>query len=243
MKNRHEEAIHSLTLLLIGFLGLLFILICKKIQLSVACYFLVLTGFFWAGLSPWKYIKTFLVALAFAFGFFLLSQVYPAMELRDFPVMQWGPIVFFRLALKHGFEQWLKLTLLASLSMASGLVIDYTQILMSLMQRKKISLKLGYPLLIAMNSIVLLKEEMSRIKMVSSQRKLPLLTRHLPMMPLLVFAIRHSQRGALALVTRGLSEKKSFYFNYQTSKSDRFILYVYGVVYFLLVALNFFVLK
>jgi len=51
---------------------------------------------------------------------------------------------------------------------------------------------------------------MDRLRIIAKQRELDLKDRMAFFFPLLVFAIRHSQRGSLALVTRGLSEKKVF---------------------------------
>jgi hypothetical protein len=243
MQNSSETQIHSLYLFVMAALGLLFILISKYVLLSVAIYFFTLTIFFLNGLEPKSYLKILIAATLFSFTYFLLSQIYPAAELKDTLTFRLGWISFYHKSLNHGLLQVVRLGLLTSLSMASGLVVDYTKILMSFMQRKKIPLLLGYPIILALNSIVLLKNELNRIKMISFQRKLPLFTRIFPFFPLLVFAIRHSQRGALALVTRGLSENKTFYFNYQAQKSDRFFLLFFMLVYFTLVGLNFLVLK
>ncbi len=235
--------IHPLYIFLMAALGLVFILISKNLLLSLSSFFLLLTIFFMNGLSPSNFFKIILSALLFSFGFFLLSQVYPAKELKDIVLYKAGFFVFYKASLRHGLNQWAKLALLTTLSMTSGLIVDYTKILMSLMQRGTMPLRLGYPIILAMNSIVLLSEEMNRIKMLARQRKLPFMKRVFPFFSLLVFAIRHSQRGALALVTRGLSDNKSFYFDYGTTRYDRFYLLLFLLLYFTLVGLNFFVLK
>jgi energy-coupling factor transporter transmembrane protein EcfT len=243
MQENKDLRVHPLYLFTMAAMGLVFILISRNILLSMSIYFLLLSIFFINGLSPKKYFRLVLLALLFSFGFFILAQLYPAETLKDVMIYQWGFLKFYKESLKHGLQQWGKLFLLTSLSMSSGLVIDYTKILMSLMQRGRMPLKLGYPLILAMNSIALLREEMNRIKMISLHRRLPFLMRVFPFFPLLVFAIRHSQRGALALVTRGLSDSKTFYFNYETNRYDRFLLLFFLIVYFSLVGLNFFVLK
>lgn len=243
MQNKSEVKIHSLFLFTMAALGILLILVSKYLLLSVAIYFFTLTFFFLNGLQPKSYFKILIAAILFSFTYFLLSQIYPATQLKDTIAFRLLGISIYHKSLNHGLLQVVKLGILTSLSMASGLVVDYTKILMNLMQRKKLPLLLGYPIILALNSLVLLKEEMNRIKMISIHRKLPLSTRIFPFFPLLVFAIRHSQRGALALVTRGLNENKSFYFNYQTKKSDRFYLLFFMLIYFTLVGLNFFVLK
>jgi hypothetical protein len=243
MQINKESPIHPLYLFTMAAFGLIFILISKSLLLSLSAFFLLLSIFFINGLCLRTFLKLILSALIFSFGFFLLSQIYPAREFQDFVLYRIGIFEFYRASLIHGLNQWAKLALLTTLSMTSGVVVDYTKILMSLMQNETLPLRLGYPLILAMNSIVLLSEEMNRIKMLARQRKLPFMKRIFPFFSLMVFAIRHSQRGALALVTRGLNEKKSFYFDYETSKYDRFYLLFYLLLYFTLVSLNFFVLK
>jgi energy-coupling factor transporter transmembrane protein EcfT len=96
---------------------------------------------------------------------------------------------------------------------------------------------MGYPLLIAMNSILLFKEEFDRIKLSAKFRGLGLKDRLFALFPLLVFAIRHSQRGSLSLVTRGLNPNKSFYFGYEISIQDRKWLSIFYLGFFVIVGL------
>lgn len=75
-------------------LGLVFILISKNLLLSLSSFFLLLTIFFMNGLSPSNFFKIILSALLFSFGFFLLSQVYPAKELKDIVLYKVGFLFF-----------------------------------------------------------------------------------------------------------------------------------------------------
>jgi hypothetical protein len=90
-----------------------------------------------------------------------------------------------------------------------------------------------------MNSIALFKDEFDRIKVNARLRDLPLKDRLSIFFPLLVFAIRHSQRGALSLVTRGLSDQKSFYFSYDISSLDKNIFKVFLLIYLILIGVFF----
>jgi energy-coupling factor transporter transmembrane protein EcfT len=98
------------------------------------------------------------------------------------------------------------------------------------MATRKIKTIWGYPLILAINSLQLLKREQERIAFNAKLRGLKWHQCYLVFFPLLVFAIRHSERGAMALVTRGLNPHKLFYNAWLPSKRDRAIL----ISYFLL---------
>jgi energy-coupling factor transporter transmembrane protein EcfT len=132
----------------------------------------------------------------------------------------------------------LRLMLVSFLSMASGVVIDYTKVVLHLIVHKGLRLFWGYPFLLALNSIALFKSEFERIRINSRLRDLPWKDQLSLFFPLLVFAIRHSQRGALALVTRGLSDEKTFYFSYDLSPSDKFLFRLFLVSFVFLIGIT-----
>ena len=82
------------------------------------------------------------------------------------------------------------------------------------------SAKLGYPLLLAFNSVSLLRAEYQKIQINAKFRNISLVERWNTLFPLLVFAIRHADRGAMSLITRGLNENKSYYFEVKLMKRD-----------------------
>lgn len=123
-----------------------------------------------------------------------------------------------------------RLFFLFFVSMLSFAVIDFDKIFVYLMSTKKMKVNWGYPMLLAMNSLQLLKTEQERIAYNARLRNLKWHQRYLVFFPLLVFAIRHSERGAMALVTRGLNPDKVFYHVDIPTKRDRIIL----ISYFLL---------
>jgi hypothetical protein len=131
----------------------------------------------------------------------------------------------------------IKLFLISFLSISSGTVIDYTKVVLYLIVHKGLKLFWGYPFLLAMNSIVLFKVEFERIRINAKFRNLPWVDQFSVFFPLLVFAIRHSQRGALSLVTRGLSDQKSFYFCYAVSDLDRFRFKIFLLIFLILIGI------
>jgi energy-coupling factor transporter transmembrane protein EcfT len=98
------------------------------------------------------------------------------------------------------------------------------------MDTGKLKVVWGYSMLLSMNSLSLLKKEQERIAFNAKLRGLKWHQRYLTFFPLLVFAIRHSERGAMALVTRGISPDKEFYHVNYMEKRDRVTL----ISYFLL---------
>ena len=124
-----------------------------------------------------------------------------------------------------------RLFLLMLASMASGRIINYTKVVLFLVIHKGLKVLWGYPIMIALNSILLFKEEYEKIKLNGKLRGLSFFEKIGMLFPLLVFAIRHSQRGSLSLVTRGLNPSKSFYFSYETSAHDRKIFWGFFLAY------------
>jgi energy-coupling factor transporter transmembrane protein EcfT len=128
---------------------------------------------------------------------------------------------------KQILEYSLRMFYLFSISMLSFLSVDFDKLFIYLMASDKIKTIWGYPLLLAINSLQLLKEEQERISFNAKLRGLKWHQRYLLLFPLLVFAIRHSERGAMALSTRGLNPNKLYYQVHYPSKRDRAILTSY----------------
>ena len=124
----------------------------------------------------------------------------------------------------------IRLYFLFSVSMFSFAAIEFDKVFTYLMATKKLKVTWGYSMFIAMNSLQLLKKEQERINFNAKLRGVKWHQRYLTFFPLLVFAIRHSERGAMALVTRGINPDKLFYNVLYPTKRDRAIL----ISYFLL---------
>ena len=237
---RPREYLHSWYLLVITFWSLLFLLINHHIVLNIILSIIVFVFYFKNGLKLAQFKKLFFYAFLFTFTFFLLNMLYPASSLKTEILYRSQYIIIYRGVLLAASLNMLKLFLISLLSMTSGLVIDYTKVVLHLIVHKGLKLFWGYPLLLAMNSVALFKKEFERIRLNARLRGLSGWDKVFIFFPLLVFAIRHSQRGDLSLVTRCLSQEKSFYFSYDLSSLDRFRLRFFFLIYLGLVSLAFF---
>jgi len=140
--------------------------------------------------------------------------------------------------LRELFPSLQRLFWLFIVSICSAHLVDYEKLLLYCMSRKWLSVMIGYPMLIAINSVSLLKEEVQRIKISFRFKGVPMYKKLFVLFPLLVFAIRHSQRGAIALVTRGLNKDKNFYFSYDILTRDRRLLLSFCLFYGLIVLIS-----
>lgn len=215
------EFIHSWYLLIMSFFGLIFLLASSVLPLNFMMAACLLYLYRKNGLQDSTLFKLSVFAFSFAFIFLLLNVLYPAEKLKTGQFLYIGQFSFYEGALLNGLKNFSKLFLLSLVSMSSISAIIYTKVILFLIIHKGLKVFMGYPLLIALNSILLFKEEFDRIRLSARFRGLGWWDRVFTLFPLLVFAIRHSQRGSLSLVTRGLNPNKSFYFGYDLVTSDR----------------------
>ncbi|MDD4975237.1 MAG: energy-coupling factor transporter transmembrane component T [Bacteriovorax sp.] len=235
-----REYLHSWYLLLVTFFTLFFLLSNRNLFLDLPIVVVTFYFYFKNGLTLSKFKRLFLYAFIFSFGLFFLNILYPSKELKTGEVYQISRFVIYQAVWTKALSSMIRLFLVSFLSMSSGAVIDYTKVVLHLIVHKGLKLFWGYPILLAMNSIALFKEEFERIRINAKLRELPWQDQLSLFFPLLVFAIRHSQRGALSLVTRGLNHQKSFYFSYDLSALDRSRLKLFLLAYLLLVGIAIF---
>lgn len=235
---RPREYIHSWYLLNITVLSLFFLLINHKIYFDLPLMVINFYLFFKNGLTASKFKRLLLYAFSFSFGIFILNIIFPSHGMKSGKVFHFFNFIIYQNSLDSGISLMLRLMLVSFLSMASGVVIDYTKVVLHLIVHKGLRLFWGYPFLLALNSIALFKSEYDRIRINSRLRNLPWRDQLSLFFPLLVFAIRHSQRGALALVTRGLSDEKTFYFSYDLSPSDKFLFKLFLVSFVFLIGIT-----
>lgn len=221
---KREEFFHSWYLLVITIFSVLFLLLNRNLYLGIPLVIGSFYLYFKNGLTLKKFFRFSLYALFFGMSYFLLSRLHPGKDAT----------------MEKSIHTMIRLFTVTLVSMSSGSVINYTNVVLHLIVHKGLKLFWGYPLLLALNSIALFKEEYDRIKINAKLRDLPMLDKIMVFFPLLVFAIRHSQRGALSLVTRGLTKEKSFYFSYDVSRRDKKILLIFWLIYLLLVGLAIF---
>ncbi len=231
------EYIHSWYLLIISFFSFIFLLASSVLPANLVLSCLVLYLYRKNGLKDRTMIKLALFAAFFASLFLLLNLLYPGEKLRVGEQVYLFSRPVYKAALINGLKNFSRLFLLTLVSMSSTFAITYTKVILYLIIHKGLKVIMGYPLLIALNSILLFKDEFERIRLSARFRGLGWWDRLFVLFPLLVFAIRHSQRGSLSLVTRGLNPNKSFYFGYELSPRDRKWMKVFSLSYICLVAI------
>ena len=231
------EFIHSWYLFIMSSFGLLFLLISSVLPFNFAMAFILIFLYRKNGLSDILLFKVLVFAFSFSSVFLLMNLLYPGKALKVGNQYLIGNFSFYEAALMNGLKNFTRLFLLSLVSMCSVYAIVYTKVILYLIIHKGLKVFMGYPLLIALNSILLFKDEFERIRLSARFRGLGFWDRVLTLFPLLVFAIRHSQRGSLSLVTRGLNPKKSFYFGYELVASDRKILRWFFLILICMVAM------
>ncbi|MDO9181892.1 MAG: energy-coupling factor transporter transmembrane component T [Bacteriovorax sp.] len=236
-QSQTREFLHSWYLLIITILSLFFLLINRLYLLDIYLSIIIFYFYFKNGLLFSKFKRLFWIAFIFSFSLFLLNMLYPAKELKIGDGYQILNFKIYSASVTEALKNMIRLFLVSFLSMSSGVVINYTNVVLHLIVHKGLKLFYGYPVLIAMNSISLFKAEFERIRINARLRNLPWKDQFTILFPLLVFAIRHSQRGALALVTRGLREQKTFYFNYDLSALDKKRFRIFILFYLFLVGI------
>lgn len=232
---RQREYIHSWYTFIITAASLMFLLLNKNLAISVVLILGVLFLFLKNGLGPQKLIKILSYAFFFSFTLFLLAVFNPSKTLQSGEVYELLNMTFYKSSVDKAFMTMMKLFMVSFLSICSSSAIDYTKVILHLIVHKGLKLIWGYPFLLAINSITLLRDEYERIRLNAHLRQLPFKDKIFLFFPLLVFAIRHSQRGALSLVTRGLNDQKTFYFSYDLTWTDKNRFTLFWVFYFGLV--------
>jgi len=193
----------------------------------------VLILYFFNGLTFYQFFLNVLFCSLMSLGIFFLNIIHP-----DLNEMAFGPFVTiagFQIQLsviKQAFYYFLRLFLLSLISLSCGKILDLNQLVLYLMQVHHLSVKIGYSLIISLNSIGQLKKEFTRIMINLKLKGIPFRKRIYFMVPLIVFAFRYSERASLSLVTRGVNAEKTFFYHYQLEAKDRKILIVFFIIYF-----------
>ena len=242
MKNLPEEQefLHSWYLLLIVVLVIFFLFFNNSLIFNLPMIGITLFLFAKNNLRLNLFFKIFSHALFFSMTIFIFSTMNPSADLQKGKVFYFLGKKYYEMSLNQGMSTSLKIFCLSLISMCSASVIDYTKVILYLIVNQGLKLIWGYPILLAINSVLLFKNELERIKINARFRELPFNDRVAVFFPLLVFAIRHSERGAMSLASRGLSDSKTFFSAYETNLRDRLIFTSFLLIYFVLTISLFF---
>lgn len=228
-----KEKINSSILLAMTLIASLFFLIFSKMQNLIPVYVLVWGLFHYQGMKLNNILK--IISAAFLFSFFCsyFVVVFPSVEMRQPPFVDFGFIKISKLLIETQFKVFIKVGLVSSVSFAAVKIINFEKILIHLMKIKWLNVNFAYPILLAFNSIFLIQNEFEKIKINARFRKLGLRARLNVFFPLLIFAIRHADRGAMSLTARGLNENKSFYFETHPTNKDYYLFSIFLIVIFI----------
>ncbi len=192
---------HPLPLLVLSFIPIFAILILGPGLTTVYLFLLHSLLCLVCGIGFKRYLKLFLLVVLFSLSLFVLNYLYSTLSMA--------------------FYNFFRAILLTFVSVSASFIIDFEWLLLFMMSKKVLSPTKGYPIFAAINAIEHLKEEKKRLDHLAKMRGLTGIRHQFRLiLPLLVFAVRHSQRSATAMIARGLNDQKNFYYDYSIKVSD-----------------------
>ncbi len=238
--NSFEENIHSNVFFLVSLLFACFVFTTSNYYCFLVLYLFSLILALIQGVSIDRILVTMFTSFVFSFfcAYFILffpNEKYAQSEMirffeKDFPK---------ELALNQ-FRVFIQVGLVSNISFLYMRIIKFEKVMIYLMKKKWISAHLGYPILLALNSIEMLKTEYEKININAKMRGFNLLQKINMLFPLLVYAIRHADRGAMSLITRGLNEEKAYYFDVSLALIDKILMLIFIILVFVCTAYQFF---
>ena len=118
----------------------------------------------------------------------------------------------------------LRVTTMTWVALMSGKMLNLRDVVSFALQRGWLSMNIAYALQLGFGSIELMRAEIRRIMLSATLRGLNWRDKFLQWLPILIFALRHATRGAMSLRARGLrvdSVRKTFYYNYQSTRTQK----------------------
>ncbi len=161
-----------------------------------------------------RFFLSIFIASLMGGSIFIITILFPAKDIST---------DIFGIALLN----FLKIGSLIMISFNCAALIDIERMIVFFMQKKIVSVFLGYPIMIALNSIANIKEEIERLLVIKKFRDIKGYNIMQISIPILVFAIKESQRSATALIARNLTESKTYLHNYKLSGMDLFIILIF----------------
>lgn len=228
--NSFEENIHSLVIFIIVFIFAIFVFLTNNYYKYILIYFICMGILYFQKTSLKVILETVVISFIFSFFCAYFIVIFPHAKYANTEMITWKMLNVPKALVVNQFKVFLQVGLVSSVSFLSMRLIKFEKLLIFLMQNKWIGAYLGYPILLALNSVKLLKSEFEKIKLNVKMRKLAPWQRINLIFPLLVFAIRHADRGALSLITRGLNEEKFYYFEVDLKVIDKIIILMFCLI-------------
>ncbi|MBF0299659.1 MAG: hypothetical protein HQK51_13115 [Oligoflexia bacterium] len=222
---------HPIIHLLITLLAIIPILVGFNECMWVPWFIFALLEFFYAGLKARIFINVFLLSLTLSASVLILSILYPAPNFMIGEKISIFGYEIHKYVLDMAIINFKRLFLLSIISINSSFVIGLDRLILYLSTKKSEYVPFCYSILVAINAITLLKEEKERIDIVARFRGVPRRKRLITLFPLLVFAVKHSQRAAMAMLARGINKNKVYYFDYSLNAADKKIFFAVIISY------------
>lgn len=162
------------------------------------------------GVNVYFVLKSLVIALGLSVSIWLLNAMFHTPDVSQAEAIEKAN----QIALKVWAMTWVALL--------SSKMVNVRDVISCLLQRGWLSMQIAYAMMVGIGSIDLMRDETRRISLNAKLRGLTWRQRFLQWIPLLVFALRHAQRGAMSLRARGLNQNKSFYYNYQATRAQGF---------------------
>ncbi|AXF86176.1 hypothetical protein DTO96_101917 [Ephemeroptericola cinctiostellae] len=157
----------------------------------------------------WRFaLHSLFIALGLSVSIWLLNALFHTADVSQADAFEKAN----QIALKVWAMTWVALL--------SSRMVNVRDVISYLLQRGWLSMQIAYAMMVGIGSIDLMRDETRRISLNARLRGLSWRQRFLQWVPLLVFALRHAQRGAMSLRARGLNQSKSFYYNYQATRAQ-----------------------
>lgn len=219
---------HHLFMLVFSFFVLIVIPGTEKVTMIWAFSFFLLSLVL--GLKWKKAVFIFFLTLVFSLSVFFLFLFFPDKRFFTGDFYQFLGFTFYSGVVENALKNWLRLWSISLCSISTASVLNSEELIFYWMQEKGVPKKLGYSMLMALNSINSFKEEWLKISRNLKMRKLNHLNFVARLFPIMVHSFRVSLRGAMSLRARGLVENKVFYHIHRPSQFQQ-------VVFFLLILL------
>lgn len=217
------HAHHLFTLVIIFFILIVFPG-TEKVTMIWAFSFFVLSLLM--GLTWKKAIVILILTLFFSLSVFILFLFFPDKRFYTGEVQQFFALKFYYGVIENALKNWLRLWSISLCSLVTSSVLNSEELIFYWMQEKGMPKKLGYSMLMAINSIKSFKEEWLKISRNLKMRKLNNLNFVARLFPIMVHSFRVSLRGAMSLRSRGLVEHKVFYVSHLPTPFQNLVFYV-----------------
>ena len=195
---------HPITLIILAIFALTPTLVGYHFLKSLALIVIALPFYFYSGLKIRTLIKVVALVCFLSLPIFLVN------------IAEAHSPNYLQIAL----VSWARISMLTCISILTARCLDFPKMLVYLMSKHKLKPRIGYAILVAINSIALLKAEKERIERVMKLRNIKARRKVFIAIPLLIFAIRHANRAATALVARGLNDNKTYVNDYKIPKIE-----------------------